>query len=118
MPRLLTCGSGGGWASKERYLDYVCPHRGCDPRFLYGFEARILTQVAFGTNGPCGNVIIQRARASAPRNFMDSVSECPLIIFGEERQDSSQSEVGQVLPDYKRGGLILITRRGQRMGQH
>ena len=68
VPRLLTCGSGGGWASKERYLDYVCPHRGCDPRFLYGFEARILTQVAFGTNGPCGNVIIQRVRASAPRN--------------------------------------------------
>ena len=29
-------------ASKERYLDYVYPHRGCDPQgFLYGFEARI-----------------------------------------------------------------------------
>ena len=73
--------------------------------FLYGFEARILTQVAFGTNGPCGNVIIQRARASAPRNLWTlSLSVRPLIIFGEELQDSSRSEVGPVLPDYKRGG--------------
>ena len=51
------------------------PHRGCDPQgCLYGFEARISTHVAFGTNGLCENVRIQRARASAPWYFMDYVS--------------------------------------------
>ena len=40
VPQLSTLSPVG--ASKERYLDYVCPHRGCDPLgFLYGFEARI-----------------------------------------------------------------------------
>ena len=33
-----------------------------------------------------------------------SLSVRPLIIFGEELQDSSRSEVGPVLPDSKRGG--------------
>ena len=59
-----------------------------------------------------------RAQARRGTVWTMSLRVGPLIIFGEELQDSSQSEVGQVLPDYKRGGLILITRRGQRMGQH
>ena len=96
VPRLLTCGSGGGIKGA---LPLLClpSQRVRSAGFLYGFEARILTQVAFGTNGPCGNVIIQRARASAPRNIMDYVSECP----------SAYNLWRRTAQEYKKKGYIV-----------